>query len=336
MLFRGPLPATRSHHFLLAASVLALLLPVVAAQARIRSYPPSVEIGMADAIAIGTALRFHAGEDDAAPSVRFAVEQLLRGSVRGKELRVSLPPHSELIEAENAPEAQRCAGPASADADAKRVLERVVVVGGSTQSIRCRARYVLYLGRDSVGRYRLQRAFPASEAGRLEALRELLPHVPAWGKARRGLATMLVTDTPLVASGDRIEVSFGLKNVGDAPLSLHLGGARDARSHFTLHIIGPDGRRVAAQPHPELDADSLTHFFRHMSAVGTLRLEPGESTFLPSDSINTAGGGWGYQEQLDFSYYPMPQRGRYRIVGTAQRFLPDAAPTTRPLEIRVD
>lgn len=326
----GPLPAIRSHRFLLAATVLAVLLPVVAAHARIRTYPASVEIGMADVIAIGIAIRFH----DAA-SVSFALEQPLRGSIPGKELRVGLPSHTELVDADGAQQAQRC-GPQPDDRDTQRALERVVVVGGSQLGIRCRARYVLYLGRDLAGHHRLQRAFLASDSTRLDELRRLLPHVPAWGKARQGLATMLVTDTPRVASGDDIEVSFGLKNVADEPLLLHFGGARDERSHFTLHITGPDGRRVGAQPHPELDGDSLTHFFRHMSTVGTLSLAPGESTFLPSEPINTAGGGWGYKEQLDFSHYPMPQRGRYRIVGIAQRFLPDAAPKSRPLEIRVD
>lgn len=326
----GRLPAMRSHRFLLAASVLAMLLPVVAAHARIRTYPASVEIGMADVIAVGTAIRFHDAE-----SVSFSLEQPLRGSIPGKELRVSLPPHAELVDADGAPPAQRC-GPVPDDGDTQRTLERVVVVGDSQPGIHCRARYVVYLGRDFAGRHRLQRAFLASDTTRFDQLRRLLPHVPAWGKARRGLATMLVTDTPRVASGDDIEVSFGLKNVGDAPLSLHFGGARDQRSHFTLHIIGPDGRRVGAQPHPELDAASLTHFFRHMSAVRTVSLAPGESLFLPREPINTAGGGWGYKERLDFSHYPMPQRGRYRIVGTAHRFLPDAAPKSRPIQIRVD
>jgi hypothetical protein len=331
------LSAMQPHRCLRAAGIaLALLLFAAAAQSRIRTYPASVEIGMADAIAIGTAVRFYQPGDDGTVGVGFAVESYLRGSGPRGRLLVQLPQFSGLIEAHGTPESRRCAVPVPQNDDGQRSLERVTVVGGSSFEIRCRDRHVLYLRRSPDGRYHLQRTFPASESERLDRLRELLAHVPAWGKPRQGLATILVTDTPRVAPGDDIEVSLGLKNVSRTPLLLHLGGARDERSHFTLVIVGPDGQRVAAQPHPELDADSMAHFFRHMSEIRTLRLEPGEANFLPSESINSARGGWGYKEQLDFSYYPMPQPGRYRIFGTAQRFLPDAAPQTEVLEIRVD
>jgi hypothetical protein len=295
----GPLPAMRSHRFLLAATVLAMLLPVVAAHARIRTYPASVEIGMADVIAVGTAIRFH----DAA-SVSFALEQPLRGSIPGKELRVSLPPHAELVDADGAPPG------ATLRAATRRQATRSAPWSASWLSAAANRAFAVALdtcctsGAISLAVTACSAPFsPAiprvstSCAGCCRTCRHGARHA-------EGLATMLVTDTPRVASGDDIEVSFGLKNVADAPLSLHFGGARDERSHFTLHITGPDGRRVGAQPHPELDAASLTHFFRHMSAVRTLSLAPGESTFLPSEPINTAGGRMGIQGTTRFQ--PLP------------------------------
>lgn len=318
----------------LAAGILLLLLPVAAIQARIKIHPASVEIGMADVIVIAKASRFiDMGAD--APDVIFAVQRYLRGSGPRDELTVGLAPGSELVDADAAPGSPRCGRPVDRDPE-ERSLEGMTVVGGFVLEIRCRDSYLLYLGHAPQGRYRLQRAFSVDDIERLEILHKLLPHIPPWGAPRQGLAAILVTDMPRVAAGEDIEVSLGLKNVGAVPLRLHLGGTRDQRSHFTLSIDGPDGRVIDARPHPELDQDSMDHFFRHMSAVKTLTLKPGEATFLPAEPINSAGGGWGYKERLDFSYYPMPLRGRYRIVATAHRFLPDVAPMTPPLEIWVD
>lgn len=323
------LPALR------AAGILLLLFPAAAMHARIKTYPASVEIGMADAIVIATASRFIDADADS-PDVAFAVQRYLRGSGPRDELPVSLPPGSHLVDLDAASGSPVCGQPVVDSDPEERRLDRVTLVSGIILEIRCRDSYLLYLGRGPEGRYRLQRAFSADDTERLEILRKLLPHVPSWGAPRQGLSAMLVTDMPRVAAGDEIKVSLGLKNVGDVPLHLHYGGTRDQRSHFTLSIAGPDGRLVGARPHPELDQDSMDHFFRHMSAVKTLTLEPGEANFMPTEPINSARGGWGYKERLDFSYYPMPQRGRYRIVGKAHRFLAGTAPETRPLEIWVD
>lgn len=319
---------------LIAAGIWLWLFPA-AMHARIKTYPASVEIGMADAIVIATARRFIDTDTDS-PEVAFAVQRYLRGSGPRDELSVSLPPGSQLVDPD-APSGSPVCGQPLADSDPEeRSLERVTLVSGIVMEIRCRDSYLLYLGRGLEGRYRLQRAFSADDTERMEILRKLLPHVPSWGAPRQGLAAMLVTDMPRVAAGDDIEVSLGLKNVGDVPLHLHLGGTRDQRSHFTLSIAGPDGRLVEARPHPELDQDSMDYFFRHMSAVETLTLGPGEAKFLPAEPINSARGGWGYKQRIDFSYYPMPQRGRYRMTGKAHRFLAGTAPETRVLVVWVD
>ncbi|MGQ0798842.1 MAG: hypothetical protein ACT4NL_01860 [Pseudomarimonas sp.] len=318
--------------------VLAALLQATAVQARIRVLPASVEIGMADAIVIGTANQFHAGGTSEPHQVTFAVHRYLRGSGPLKEVLVSLPWGGELEERPGASATKRCAQPVEDNVaeDEAHELERIQVIGGSAPGIRCGERYVLFLGVQPGSEYKLQRAFATHDRQRLRTLRQLLPHVPPWGPPTRGLAALIVTDTPRAAQGEDIELSLGLRNMGDAPIQLHFGGTRKQRSHTTLDIVGPRGVKVAAQPHPALTERSFEEFFAHQSEVKTFTLEPGQTTFLPMESINSARAGWGYKEDFDFHFYPLPARGRYRIVATARRFLPDAAPQTPPLRVVVD
>jgi len=320
---------------------LLLLAPLLAASplwARIRFVPASVKIATADAIVIGTAKRFHVGKAVDPHEVSFSVHRYLRGVGPRGELRVRLPIGSELEEATGARASRPCTQlVASAAADqAEDELVRIQIVGGSAPTIRCRNRYVLFLGQGADGGFKLQSAVDASDRQQVRALRALLPKVPSWGEPTQGLAAIIVTDTPRVALGDDIDVSMGVKNLGDTPIELHVGGGRQQRSHFTLDIRGPAGKQVEPQPHPSLTASSFAEFFAHQSRARTFTLQPGESTFLPRESINSAEAGWGYKEDLDFQFYPMRSRGRYRIVGTAQRFLLDAEPRSMPLYVVID
>lgn len=292
---------------------------------------------MADAIVIGTAMHFGEGRNEDAARVGFVVHRYLRGSGARGDLIVSLPPGSELEEGTGASASQHCAHSGDGNPRSDQNLEPIQVTGGGTLRIRCRDRYVLFLEKRADGTYKLQRAFAADDSKRGGALRKLLPHIPSWGKpSSKGLAAMIITDTPHVSPGDDIELSLGLKNLGSAPVQLNFGGAREERSHYTLRLVGPGDSIISASPHPALDKKGLDHFFTHLSRRETLTLEPGASFFLPKEPINSAQGGWGYKEQLDFSFYPMQERGRYRIFATARRFLNDAAPETLPLEVVVD
>jgi hypothetical protein len=145
-------------------------------------------------------------------------------------------------------------------------------------------------------------------AGRQQELTSLVRTLPAWSRPQDGIATLLLPGSFTVSPGADLDLWIGYRNETDHPITVtYSDWPRATHSHWKLHVRDEAGRAVAAANHPNIFDDIDEYFSRH-GRTYDIKLAPGQATFLTANRVNTAQGGMGFKEDLDFKYYPMAPR----------------------------
>ena len=315
----------------LALFAFANLIWLQPAAARIKFIDTAEQIARADLIVVGRVVSVAQGKP---ARFKLKIERSLLGKARG------------IVELDGGywqidwPDKAKCESSLTKTAYERSQFDRIVVTGGTSNVLTCGAQRIFYLtqtpsakdAREKV--VHLSRVGPATRA-EIARIRAAIRLVPKWRTTASGLAVVLLPKIDVWPASDGLALQFGIRNVSDHAIQLNYGGnTRAQRSFVALDIVDRSGNKVAALPHPDLDANAMREFFVLFGASKPVILVPGEYFFQRLDRINKAGEGRGYKEELDFQFYPLAP-GRYTVVARGMNYLPGVVLSTAALEVDV-
>ncbi len=314
----------------LALFALVNLIWLQPAAARIKFIDTAEQIAGADLIVVGRVVSVAQGKP---ARFKLKIERSLLGKARG------------ILELDGGywqidwPAKTKCESSLSRTAYMRSQFGRIEVMGEGSNVLICGAQQIFYLTRrpSEKGKHDqvifLSRVGPATRA-EIARIRTAIRLVPKWRTTASGLAVVLLPKIDVWPPSEGLSLQFGIRNISDHAIQINYGGeSRAKRAFVALDIVERSGRRVAAMPNPNLDA-TMREFFNLFGASKPIMLAPGEYFFQRLDGINRAGGGMGYNEALDFQFYPLAP-GRYTVVARGMNYLPDVVLSTSALDIDV-
>jgi hypothetical protein len=200
-------------------------------------------------------------------------------------------------------------------------------------------RYILFLqqGRGQTGFEIMDhgsRPYTDEDASEIATL---IKRLPGWSKPENGLSTLLTTKRVKYRVGDEIDLHVGICNESDADIEIrYTDWPREASSKWKLEVQKEDGELIAAQPHPTITSKDIEDYFSKHGRTYAIALKPGEHHWVYLRRINTAQPGWGYKEELDFKYYPMPAPGKYTLSITGENLLGNGMLKAGSIEVTVE
>ena len=182
-------------------------------------------------------------------------------------------------------------------------------------------RYVLFLERphgQPEGAFIIMedgtRLFENYKAEDVSAIATLAAQTPAWSTPANGITTVLLTEKTKHGEKAGLDLWIGCKNVSAADMEvLYNKWPLETHSFWKLEIQDESGKTIAAKAHPTVTPQEASDYFSKHGKNQEVTLAPGMCTWYRVGSVNTASPGWGYKEDLDFKFYPMPTPGKYTI-----------------------
>ena len=238
------------------------------------------------------------------------------------------------------PAKTKCESSLSQTAYERSQFERIDIMGEGSNVLLCGAQRIFYLTRRPSVKGKHDQVILLSRVGQstdaeIVRVKAAIQLVPKWRTMASGLAVVLLPKIDAWPASDALALQFGVRNVGDHAIKINYGGESQAKRAFVaLDFVDRSGKRVAALPHPDLDAKAMREFFNLFGASKPILLAPGDNFFQRLDQINRAGGGMGYKEELDFQFYPLAP-GRYTVVARGMNYLPGVVLSTSAPDIDV-
>ncbi|MFO0578638.1 MAG: hypothetical protein U1A78_31940 [Polyangia bacterium] len=174
----------------------------------------------------------------------------------------------------------------------------------------------------------------ANEKDLRGALERRHPSSP-WGPISSGIAAQLVRDPRAPGVRGDVDLVVVLRNTTDRPQEMvYDSWPLATQSACTLEIVNLATRQpVAARDVPIPKPDIEKYFSQHARRF-KIRLAPGEAYTLRLQGVTTAHPGWGYKEELGFTYYPISKPGPHTITATCRNlFGKDSVLRTGALEL---
>ena len=150
-----------------------------------------------------------------------------------------------------------------------------------------------------------------------------------------GIAAQLVRDPRAPGVRGDVDLVVVLRNTTDRPQEMAYDSWPLAtQSACTLEIVDLATRQpVAARDVPIPKPDIEKYFSRHARRF-KISLAPGEAYTLHLPRVTTAHPGWGYKEELGFSYYPISKPGPHTVTALCRNlFGKDSVIRTGALEL---
>lgn len=165
---------------------------------------------------------------------------------------------------------------------------------------------------------------------------EMVAGKPAWSAVNGGVSVGIMPSRFQLSEEEDLDLFFIAKNVSTGTIRLLYASTPTAsHTHWELLVDRSDRSTVQPKRHPDYGPIFLQEFERAEGRQYQVDLGPGELShtfYLPR--INSAKPGWGYKDELDFSYYPMPP-GKYAIRARAIGLLKDYLLESEPIKVVV-
>ena len=163
----------------------------------------------------------------------------------------------------------------------------------------------------------------------------MLSRLGEWSAPVAGASSLLVPIEEKISAHDNLEFGFIVRNASDKPLSLKFHNLPlDNHTHWKFDVTDEHGVKVTPKNHPDLNEALLKEFVATQSHSYEVVLKPHASQMYWIPRLNSAERGWGYKDELEFQYFPMPP-GHYTIKATALNLLPDVSLESRPITVTV-